>query len=99
MFRSIILLACLASNFASDVEYKSEFNQSEVILNAVNYTDGNNDIKLLNVSTVLVTGANRGIGLEFIRQLALLEPKISHIIATCRDPDTAEELKSSQSQQ
>ncbi|XP_015787322.1 uncharacterized protein LOC107364484 [Tetranychus urticae] len=49
---------------------------------------------MLNVSSVLVTGANRGIGLEFVRQLASLEPKISHVIATCRDPDAAEELKS-----
>ncbi|XP_015787491.1 uncharacterized protein LOC107364485 isoform X2 [Tetranychus urticae] len=49
---------------------------------------------MLNVSSVLVTGANRGIGLEFVRQLASLEPQISHIIATCRDPDAAKELKS-----
>ncbi|XP_015787194.1 uncharacterized protein LOC107364376 [Tetranychus urticae] len=49
---------------------------------------------MLDVSTVLVTGSNRGIGLEFVRQLASLEPKISHVIATCRDPDAAEELKS-----
>uniref|UniRef100_T1KI96 Ketoreductase domain-containing protein n=1 Tax=Tetranychus urticae TaxID=32264 RepID=T1KI96_TETUR len=49
---------------------------------------------MLDVSTVLVTGANRGIGLEFVRQLASLEPKISHIIATCRNPDAAKELKS-----
>ncbi|XP_015787324.1 uncharacterized protein LOC107364485 isoform X3 [Tetranychus urticae] len=48
---------------------------------------------MLNVSSVLVTGANRGIGLELVRQLASLEPKISHIIATCRNPDAAKELK------
>lgn len=49
---------------------------------------------MLDVSTVLVTGANRGLGLEFVRQLASSEPKISHVIATCRDPESAEELKS-----
>uniref|UniRef100_T1JY62 Ketoreductase (KR) domain-containing protein n=1 Tax=Tetranychus urticae TaxID=32264 RepID=T1JY62_TETUR len=49
---------------------------------------------MLNVSSVLVTGANRGIGLELVRQLASLKPKISHVIATCRNPDAAKELKS-----
>ncbi|XP_015787489.1 uncharacterized protein LOC107364581 [Tetranychus urticae] len=72
MFRSIILLACLASTFASDATHNN----------------------MLNVSSILITGTNKGIGLEFIRQLASLEPKIPNIIATCRDPDTAEELKS-----
>jgi NAD(P)-dependent dehydrogenase (short-subunit alcohol dehydrogenase family) len=40
--------------------------------------------------TVLITGANRGIGLEFVRQFAALEWRI---IATARNPDAAEELK------
>jgi NAD(P)-dependent dehydrogenase (short-subunit alcohol dehydrogenase family) len=38
---------------------------------------------------VLVTGANRGIGLELARQYAL---DGYEVIATCRDPDTAIEL-------
>ena len=39
--------------------------------------------------TVLITGANRGIGLEFVRQYADLDWQI---IATCRNPDSADEL-------
>lgn len=39
--------------------------------------------------TVLVTGANRGIGLEFVRQYAAEDWRI---IATCRDPASARAL-------
>jgi len=42
------------------------------------------------MSTVLVTGANRGIGLEFVRQYAGDGAKV---IACVRDPDSASELK------
>jgi NAD(P)-dependent dehydrogenase (short-subunit alcohol dehydrogenase family) len=41
------------------------------------------------VSSVLVTGANRGLGLEFARQYASDGWKV---YAACRDPDTAREL-------
>ncbi len=41
-------------------------------------------------STVLITGANRGLGLEFARQYAALR---WNVIATCRDPTAAAELK------
>ena len=40
--------------------------------------------------TVLITGANRGIGFEFARQYADLGYRV---IATCRNPDSAEELR------
>ena len=40
-------------------------------------------------ATVLITGANRGIGIEFARQYAELG---WNVIATCRNPATAEEL-------
>jgi NAD(P)-dependent dehydrogenase (short-subunit alcohol dehydrogenase family) len=40
--------------------------------------------------TVLVTGANRGIGLEFVRQYAA---KGWRVIATARDPSTADALQ------
>ena len=38
---------------------------------------------------VLLTGANRGIGLEFARQLAA---RGDRVVATCRNPDAATEL-------
>jgi NAD(P)-dependent dehydrogenase (short-subunit alcohol dehydrogenase family) len=40
--------------------------------------------------TVLVTGSNRGIGLEFVRQYAALD---WNVIATCRHPDKADALR------
>ncbi len=41
--------------------------------------------------TVLITGANRGLGLEFARQFSAAG---SNVIGTARHPDEAEELKS-----
>ncbi|MCD4687041.1 MAG: SDR family oxidoreductase [Anaerolineae bacterium] len=43
----------------------------------------------------LITGANRGIGLEMTRQLLARE---AHVIATCRQPQTAIELQQWQQQ-
>ena len=40
-------------------------------------------------SHALVTGSNRGIGLEWVRQLA---PRVERLYAACRHPDTATEL-------
>ena len=42
------------------------------------------------MTTILITGANRGIGLEFVTQYAA---DGAEIIACCRTPDTAQELK------
>jgi NAD(P)-dependent dehydrogenase (short-subunit alcohol dehydrogenase family) len=42
------------------------------------------------MTTVLVTGANRGIGLEFVRQYAA---EGAEVIACCRDPDAATALQ------
>jgi NAD(P)-dependent dehydrogenase (short-subunit alcohol dehydrogenase family) len=42
------------------------------------------------MSTILITGANRGIGLEFVRQYAAEGWRVH---AACRDPDKAAELK------
>lgn len=41
------------------------------------------------MQTYLITGANRGIGLELTRQALALEHRV---IATCRDPSSADEL-------
>jgi NAD(P)-dependent dehydrogenase (short-subunit alcohol dehydrogenase family) len=43
-----------------------------------------------NASTVLVTGSDRGLGLEFVRQYAA---RGDTVIATCRRPDQALELQ------
>lgn len=43
-----------------------------------------------DTGTVLITGSNRGIGLEFARQYAELGWRV---IATCRNPKTATELQ------
>lgn len=42
------------------------------------------------MATILVTGANRGIGLEFVRQYAR---DGASVIACCRNPDKADTLK------
>lgn len=39
---------------------------------------------------VLITGANRGLGLEFVRQLL---PRGERVFATCRNPEAAEALQ------
>lgn len=45
--------------------------------------------------TILITGANRGLGLEFVRQYASLG---ATILACCRDPNEATELQALQKQ-
>ena len=42
------------------------------------------------MKSILITGANRGLGFEFVKQLTVRE---NHIFATCRDPNHAGELK------
>ncbi|XP_015269642.1 PREDICTED: C-factor-like, partial [Gekko japonicus] len=51
---------------------------------------------MLNVRSVLVTGSNRGIGLELVRQLAGKSKGPEWVFATCRDPEgpRAQDLKS-----
>ena len=43
----------------------------------------------MNPSTILITGANRGLGLKFAE---LYAQKNFHVIATCRDIDSADQL-------
>lgn len=44
----------------------------------------------MTIATVLVTGANRGLGLEFIKLLVKQIPAPRVIVATCRDPSKAQ---------
>lgn len=46
----------------------------------------------MSISSVLITGANRGIGLEFVKLLVKQNPAPKVIVATCRDPSKAEVL-------
>ncbi|KAH8101079.1 C-factor [Cristinia sonorae] len=46
---------------------------------------------MTSTRTWLITGSSRGIGLEFVRQLSASPENV--VIATCRTPDTAQDLK------
>nr|XP_060643912.1 C-signal-like [Anolis sagrei ordinatus] len=50
---------------------------------------------VLNARSILVTGSNRGIGFEMVRQLAERSNRPEWIFATCRDPEgpRSQELK------
>jgi NAD(P)-dependent dehydrogenase (short-subunit alcohol dehydrogenase family) len=47
--------------------------------------------RFLPGGNVLIQGASRGLGLEFARQ-CLAEPRVGHVVATCRQPSHAAEL-------
>ncbi|CAL1274965.1 unnamed protein product [Larinioides sclopetarius] len=47
----------------------------------------------MRVSNVLITGANRGLGLEFVKQFIILPSPPNFVFATCRDPSKAEDLQ------
>ena len=44
---------------------------------------------MLSPRSVLITGCNRGIGLEFVKHFLKLEPPPAHVFATCRTPENA----------
>lgn len=43
--------------------------------------------------SVLITGCNRGIGLELVKQWLKIDGPPEHIIATCRKPDEVKKVK------
>ena len=43
----------------------------------------------MDIKSILITGANRGIGFEFVRQLVEASPPPDFVFAGCRDPDRA----------
>nr|XP_022344163.1 uncharacterized protein LOC111137142 [Crassostrea virginica] len=48
---------------------------------------------MLSPRVVFITGANRGLGLEFVKQFLKLVNPPDYLFATCRDPEEATELK------
>ena len=46
----------------------------------------------MSPKSVLITGANRGIGLELVKQYLLCQPPPKWVFATCRDPAKAKDL-------
>ncbi|KAG8199746.1 hypothetical protein JTE90_000840 [Oedothorax gibbosus] len=46
----------------------------------------------MRITNVLITGANRGLGLEFVKQFLKLSSPPSQVFATCRDPSKADDL-------
>lgn len=45
------------------------------------------------IKSILITGANRGLGFEFVRQLVEAKPAPEFVFAGCRNPDSAKELQ------
>ena len=54
--------------------------------------DGKDLLTMAVPRSILVTGGNRGIGLEFVRQLLAVEPSPDFVIATHRSPRGSESL-------
>ncbi|XP_040180529.1 C-factor-like [Rana temporaria] len=48
----------------------------------------------LIIRSVLVTGSNRGIGLQLVKTFLNKQNPPEHVFAACRNPETAQELKS-----
>jgi len=48
---------------------------------------------MANFASIVVTGANRGLGLEFIKQFVSSSPPPKTLIATCRNPSEATALQ------
>ena len=77
-FRTCLFGAVLCTLFIAGCEQQMQAPGAPVTLNP-------------DTPTVLITGSNRGLGLEFARQYAALG---WNVIATCRDPKAADALQS-----
>ena len=44
---------------------------------------------MLSPKSVLITGSNRGVGLELVKHFLKLPTPPSHVFAACRSPDSA----------
>ncbi|XP_072024634.1 C-signal-like [Amphiura filiformis] len=47
----------------------------------------------MEIASILITGANRGLGYELVSQFAAAKPSPDFIYAGCRNPDGADKLK------
>lgn len=47
----------------------------------------------MNPDSIFITGANRGLGLEFVKRIFSQPTSPKHLFAACRDPSKAEELR------
>ena len=70
----------------SVLEYKFAVATLDSITSVFSFVSGR---RMLSPRSVLITGANRGIGLELTRQLLSLKDPPEHIFATCRQPEGA----------
>ncbi|GFR70746.1 C-factor, partial [Elysia marginata] len=79
-----------------------KLNQREARNSDNGNSDNNNNNKTATITTttmsfsgssIFVTGASRGIGLEFIKQLVELPSAPDLVIAACRDPSSATNLR------
>ena len=46
-------------------------------------------LRKMNAKTVFITGGNRGLGLEFVKNILKLEVPPQKLIVTCRDVENA----------
>jgi hypothetical protein len=66
------------------------FRQTLSLSPTLNHTNRSKNSSAMSLKSVIVTGANRGIGLEFVRQLLAATPPPKHLIATSRQTSNPE---------
>ena len=73
------------SNMIKNRYFKRQHN-----FNYVDFFASREISKMAQIRSVFITGASRGLGLEFVKQLIELPNPPEHVFATCRNPDSAE---------